>query len=257
MTPTRRRCSAGFALALLVASCSGDTLDGRRVQNERGAVDPTASRSPTPSPDTPTPGATDPNARRRPPSPTPRTRAAVPAASGGGGSAGGGGEDGTTDYSAALASAFGSPTSCISAATRERLEGQSTLRVNVRVRATPSGRVTSATVTGGALSGEDLACMTAHAEGVRLPPVEDGPRTITASIEYDVQSTPGTRADPEPPEIRLPSGAQRPAVVLPAQGAEGRPSGAVTPDSTLPAQTDQGRPAGSVEPDIVLPARVD
>jgi len=256
VTSARRRWCAGLALAALAAGCSGETLDGRRIQNERGAVDPTASRGATARPVTPAPGAVDPNATRRPPAPTPGARAAIPAAPGataGAGAAAGGGD--TADYSAALASAFGSPASCISASTRERLEGQSTLRVSVRVRATPSGRVTSATVTGGGLSDEDRACMTAHAEGLRLPAIEDGPRTVSASIEYDVQSTPGTRTDPETPEYRLPSGAQRPGVVLPAQGAEGRPAGAVTPDSTLPAQTDQGRPAGSVEPDIVLPAQ--
>jgi len=257
VTTARRRWCAGLALAALAAGCSGETLDGRRVQNERGAVDPTASQGATP-PATPSPGALDPNTRRRPPAPTPGARAALPASpAAGGGGARGGREDDSIDYSAALASAFGAPTSCISAETRERLEGQSTLRVNLRVHATPSGRITSATVSGGGLSDEDVACMTAHAEGLRLPAIEDGPRSISSSVEYDIRSTPGSRTEPETPEFQLPSGAQRPGVVLPAVGAEGRPAGSVSPDSTLPAQTDQGRPAGSVEPDITLPARAE
>jgi len=132
-----------------------------------------------------------------------------------------------------LRSAFGTPTSCISASTRERLQGALTLNVTVRV--SPSGRVTSATVSGAGLASGDVACMTERAEGLRLGPIEDAPRSVRATITFDIASTAGTRSDSETPEWQNRPGAQAPGTTLPAGGTAARPTGFVPPSSTLPA----------------------
>lgn len=116
----------------------------------------------------------------------------------------------------ALRMQFGTPTDCISEATRPTLAG--TLSLTVTVRVMPSGRVTSAIVTGRGLSSEDLTCMRERAEQIHLPgPVEDAPRTVMATVSYEVSSTPPVVAPP----------------TIPPEG-EGRPPGFVPPSSTLP-----------------------
>lgn len=169
---------------------------------------------------------------------------------------------GPPDYGNALRTAFGTPTDCISAQSRERLRGDLTVSVSARV--TPSGRVTSANVSGSGLSPEDLACMTRRAEALQLAgPIEGAPRTVSTSITYAIASTPSTGTEggweldwgpSSPAQGTLPAGAQAPGIVTPARGPSGRPPGAVAPDSTLPALAPSTPPPGYVPPASTLPA---
>ncbi|MCB9596182.1 MAG: hypothetical protein H6719_25900 [Sandaracinaceae bacterium] len=244
-----RHLGAGLLLACAVgAGCDSGGPSMNPVATERGAGQPTDVHGAVPPPGLPAVGARDPEARHAPPpSPNPHPRPALPPAGGAGGGAAGQEPTGAApaqDYSNALRTAFGTPTDCISAETRASLQGSVT--VHVSVRATPSGRVTSATVSGNGLSSQDTACMTTRAERLQLVgPIEGAPRTITADITYTVTSTPGSPAtaggwettwgNAQPTAGPLPSGAQAPGTVLPAVGATGRPEGSVAPSSTLPA----------------------
>jgi hypothetical protein len=146
-----------------------------------------------------------------------------------------------SDLSAALARAFGTPTDCISAATRERLttgDGARRLSMQVQVVVTGSGRVTRASVSGSQLAEDDLECLRRRAEAVRIDaPIPDAPRSITTSIEYDVRSARVTPSGPDP-IVGVPRG-----------------PGQVAPSSTLPgAQTETERPRGFIPPSSTLPA---
>lgn len=170
----------------------------------------------------------------------------------------------------ALRMRFGTPTDCVSEQTRETLRGA--LDITVTVRVMPSGRVTSSSVSGRGLSAADLACMRARAEGIHLPgPVENAPRSVMATVRFEISSTPGTTQEPEPlPERQLGPGHVRAGSTLPASGTESeRPRGFVPPSSTLPANAPEGagtgttlpaggteteRPRGFVPPSSTLPA---
>lgn len=138
----------------------------------------------------------------------------------------------------ALQRAFGTPTQCIAEQTRTRLTDRLTIQVQVSV--TSSGRVTRASVSSSQLGAEDLECMRRHAETLRLATeVPGAPRSVTASVEYEV--TPAGAV-----ETRRELGDVPPV------------PGRVGPDSTLPAAgTVTDRPAGSVAPSFTLPARAD
>lgn len=141
------------------------------------------------------------------------------------------------DLANELQRAFGTPTQCISQATRDRLEG--TLRVQVQVNVSPTGVVTRASVSGGQLSEEDRECLTAHAERLRLQsPIPGAPRSITTSVEYTVASARAEAREETPRAEPIP--------------------GNVAPDRTLPAGgTEQNRPPGFVPPSQTLPAQVE
>ncbi len=152
-----------------------------------------------------------------------------------------------------LATALGSPATCIDIATARTLHGRLTMQVTATV--TPTGTVTRATASGASLPEATLACMQARALTAHLAaPVPGAPRTISTSLSFDVTTTDDTTTR-ETPEWHQPGAVASPGVVLPAVGAQGRPVGAVTPDSTLPAVGAAGRPEGSVRPDIVTPAQ--
>jgi hypothetical protein len=145
----------------------------------------------------------------------------------------------------ALQAAFGAPTDCVSEETRGRLHD--TLSVRVTVRVLPSGRPVSADVSGARLSDTDLECMRARALALRLPgPVADAPRTVAATITYQVASA---RAETEQREAFLSFG-------LPEPGGSAPNTGAVAaPGTTLPAGgAASGRPTGFVAPSSTLPA---
>lgn len=152
-----------------------------------------------------------------------------------------------------LATALGSPATCIDVATARTLHGRLTLQVTVNV--TPSGGVTRATAAGAGLPPAVLECVQSRALAVHLAaPIEGAPRAISTSLSFDVETTDDTTTR-ETPVWHQPGAVAEPGVVLPAVGAEGRPEGALTPDSVLPAGGTGGRPEGSVAPDLVLPAR--
>ena len=156
----------------------------------------------------------------------------------------------------ALRQAFGSPTSCISEATRDRL-GE-TLHVHVSVRVTPSGRLASANVSSSQLSAEDLECMQRHALALHLPsPIANAPRTVATEVEYRVQDgRVSTQVQTGPPPRTPAPGTVAAGATLPAGGTEtARPTGFVAPGSTLPVGgTATERPAGFVAPSSTLPA---
>lgn len=137
----------------------------------------------------------------------------------------------------ALRRAFGTPTACIGEASRARLAGSFTVRVQVVV--TSSGRVTRASVSGSQLAEEDLECLRRRAEALRIAvPVPDAPRSIAVSITYDVSSARVEASSPTPAGSRAP-GRVAPDRTLPAAGTEGsRPPGFVPPSSTLPARAE-------------------
>jgi hypothetical protein len=136
--------------------------------------------------------------------------------------------------SADLARAFGTPTSCISRETRQRVTG--TLTIHVQVTASITGVVTRANVWGSQLSDEDRECMTEHAEGIRLRgPINGAPRSITAQVDYTVASTPDEEVDLTPRPAPIPGNVAADRA-LPAAGTEqDRPGGFVPPSQTLPA----------------------
>lgn len=138
----------------------------------------------------------------------------------------------------ALQRAFGTPTQCIAAETRARLTDRLTIQVQVNV--TSSGRVTRASVSSSQLGAEELECMRRHAETLRLATeVPGAPRSVTASVEYEVTPAGAVETRRELGEV--------PPV-----------PGRVGPDSTLPAAgTVTDRPAGSVAPSFTLPARAE
>jgi hypothetical protein len=156
------------------------------------------------------------------------------------------------DLGAELGAAIGSPTSCIDTETARTLHGH--LAISVSANVTPTGSVTRATASGG-LPPAALECIRTRALGAHIaPPIEGAPRTVTASLAFDVTTTDDvtTRVTPvwhQPGQI------VEPGIVTPAIGAEGRPAGSVPPDITQPAVGAQGRPEGSVPPDIITPAR--
>lgn len=238
----RPRLLVGILALFLGAGC--DDGPGPRVNPLRtrgGAVveTPAASNRPDEEPSTflPRPAA---------PAPAPAPREAEPAVR-------------RDELPEALQRAFGAPTACISAATREQLGA--TLRLHVSARVTGTGRVVSATVSGPALSPADLDCLRRHAEGLRLPgPIENAPRTVATTVEYQVASASARPAEPSPPPPReRQPGSVAPGSTLPAAGTvPGRPGGSVAPGSTLPASgTATERPPGFVPPSSTLPAVVD
>ncbi len=173
-----------------------------------------------------------------------------------GGPGGTGGPSGPADDPApeALRRAFGAPSHCISAETRERLTNRLSIRVQAAVMG--SGRVTRASVSAGGLSATDLECMRRHAESLSLGiTVENAPRTVTAVVVYDVRSTPGEEREVVPQAPPIP-GQVAPDRTLPAL-ADGSPSGQVAPGITLePGGTASARPGGFVPPSSTLPAQV-
>lgn len=180
---------------------------------------------------------------------------AAPAASQAGGAPGEAAEEAEgRDLEADLRRAFGAPADCLSEETRDAMGDALTLQVSVRV--TPAGRVVSAEVTGGALSEADRACLTRRAEGIRMAaPIEDAPRTVSATIRYSVQDGRVTTTERELPERSYGPGTLLPDSTLPAAGTETeRPAGSLAPSSTLPAQGAEGRPPGFVPPSSTLPA---
>ena len=154
---------------------------------------------------------------------------------------------------AELATAIGSPASCLDLATARALHGRLTVQVSATV--TPAGNVTRARASGGGLPPAALACIQARALGAHLsPPIEGAPRSISTTLAFEVTTT-ADETTTETPVWRQPGAVADPGVVLPAVGASGRPEGALAPDSTLPAVVPAGRQEGTVAPDIVLPAR--
>lgn len=156
------------------------------------------------------------------------------------------------DLGAELAAAVGSPASCIDLATARSLHGS--LSIHVTATVTPTGSVTRGTASGAGLPAAAAECVQARVLAAHLaPPIEGAPRTISATLSFEVTAT-DDETTTETPAWRQPGHVAEPGVVLPAVGATARPEGAVAPDSTLPAQVT-GRPQGSVAPDLVLPAR--
>jgi hypothetical protein len=93
------------------------------------------------------------------------------------------------DYSTELSAAFGSPASCFDFA-RISTFGES-LRVNVSVTVMPSGRVNRATASGSGFTPEEVACLEERAMNTSIRgPVDGAPRTISARIEYAIETTP-------------------------------------------------------------------
>ncbi|MFO0681366.1 MAG: hypothetical protein U0234_04910 [Sandaracinus sp.] len=156
------------------------------------------------------------------------------------------------DLGAELASAVGSPASCIDLATARALHGA--LAIHVTATITPTGSVTRGTASAVGLPEAAAECIRARVLAAHLgAPVEGAPRTIATTLSFDVTAT-DDETTTETPVWHQPGAVAEPGVVLPAVGATGRPEGAVAPDHTLPAQAT-GRPEGSVAPDLVLPAR--
>lgn len=236
------RVALGLALCLpttlAAAGCEDPLEASRRPAPARG---PMGAASPRPGPVAAPPGPgsspSDFGARRgtarpfAPPSP-------AAASTGPRGAEADEVDESGVDLRAALQRAFGSPAHCISSETRAHLGDSLSLLVSVRV--TGTGRVVSATVTGSSLSDDDLSCMRRHAESLRLPsPIEDAPRTVAASVRYEVAGGSITTAgDPAsaPPVRTAPPNSQPPGRTLPAAGSvTERPAGFVPPSSTLPA----------------------
>lgn len=142
------------------------------------------------------------------------------------------------DLPAELARAFGTPTRCISQATRDRVV-EGTLRMTVLVTVSPTGVVTRAYVSGAQLGADDRECLTEHAERLRLRgPIEGAPRSIATVVEYTVASTPAVAVE-ETPRVDPIEGNVAPDRTLPAAGtANERPPGFVPPSRTLPARVD-------------------
>jgi len=93
------------------------------------------------------------------------------------------------DYSTELSAAFGSPASCFDFA-RISTFGES-LRVNVSVTVMPSGRVNRASASGSGFTPEEVACLEERAMNTNLRgPIDGAPRTISARIEYAIETTP-------------------------------------------------------------------
>jgi len=152
-----------------------------------------------------------------------------------------------------LATAIGSPASCLDLETARSLHGRLSVSVSATVMAT--GGVTRATASGASLPETVLTCLQARALAAHLrAPVEGAPRTVSTTLAFDVTAT-DDRTTTTTPEWHQPGAVAEPGHVLPAVGAQGRPEGALAPDSTLPAIGARGRPEGSVSPDIVTPAR--
>lgn len=157
------------------------------------------------------------------------------------------------DLGADLASAIGSPASCIDVETARALHGHLAIRVTATVMAT--GSITRASASASGLSPAAIACVEDRALHAHLtPPIERAPRGVSTTLEYDVAATADTRTTTTP-EIPTPRGAVAPGIVTPAIGPDGPVQGSVAPSSTLPALGPSGRPEGSVAPDLVLPAR--
>lgn len=154
---------------------------------------------------------------------------------------------------------FGTPTECISSATRDRLHaGPDELTVQVQAVVTSTGRITRASVRSAHLGEDDLACMRRRLESRTLQGrVERAPRSVSTDVRFHVHSR---RPEPEAapaPQVPRAVGAVEPDRVLEAAGSvHGRPTGSVAPDHTLPAEgSETERPAGSVEPSLTLPAQ--
>jgi hypothetical protein len=202
---------------------------GRGVRGPTDLPSPVAAPAPSPSRARPEPRARPlPSLGRADPvaAPAPAAAPEDPSAS---------------DLSAALARAFGTPTDCITARTRERLatgDGARRLTLQVQVVVAGSGRVTRASVSGSPLAEDDLACLRRRAEALTLDgPIPDAPRSITTSIEYEVRAARVTPSGPDP-IVGVPRG-----------------PGQVAPSSTLPgAQTETERPPGFIPPSSTLPA---
>ncbi len=248
--------------ALVVVAACGDPPPPSATRgpgNDPLSSTPESALPPPPgsAPATPAGGSRHRLSPRPMPPPLPSTRA------GGGGGARAAEATGPTDAElrGALTRAFGAPTSCISEEARDAIEG--TLTVQVSVVLTAEGRVTRGDVSAPHLSRDDLECMRRHAEGLHfINEVPDAPRTVTASIEYQIHETPGEAHTELPPVVRGP-GRLAPDTTLPAGGTETeRPNGFVSPTSTLPSQNPSnrgplpGRPSGFVAPSSTLPARV-
>jgi hypothetical protein len=246
-----------LAIAVLLAACARErpSPGNQRGPRPTASID-TSQGAASPAQPAPASGTRSPRSERRRRSEPEAPRNAAPEAT----------EEPSAEPSsapelpAALARAFGTPTICISPATRARLEGR--LTVHVQVNVTPSGIVTRANVTSSQLAREDLECMRVHAERLRLPgPIPNAPRSVSTAVEYDVSSARVEPADDEPRYDAVPrsSGSVAPDRTLPMAGTEtSRPRGSVAPDRTLPvAGTEASRPPGFVPPSHTLPAQVD
>ncbi len=229
---------AAALLSLLLLACDAPSAPeargpGRGVRGPTDLPSPVAAPAPSPSRARREPRATPlPSLARAEPVAPPAPAAAAAAAP----------EDPSASVlSATLARAFGTPTDCITARTRERLttgDGVRRLTLQVQVVVAGSGRVTRASVSGSQLAEDDLACLRRRAEALTLDgPIPDAPRSITTSIEYEVRAA---RVAPSGPA---------PIVGVP------RGPGQVAPSSTLPgAQSETERPPGFIPPSSTLPA---
>lgn len=93
------------------------------------------------------------------------------------------------DLTAELRESFRLPHDCFTYARVESFG--SSLTVSVRVTVMPSGRVTRAEVTASALTPDEIACVERSAMDVPFrSPVEGAPRTVSATIEFEVATTP-------------------------------------------------------------------
>lgn len=99
------------------------------------------------------------------------------------------------DLTAELRESFRLPHDCF---TYARVESFGTsLTVSVRVTVMPSGRVTRAAVTASALTPDEIACVERSAMDVPFrAPVDGAPRTVSATIEFEVATTPAEAPDP-------------------------------------------------------------
>ncbi|MGE0787009.1 MAG: hypothetical protein AB7S26_15150 [Sandaracinaceae bacterium] len=241
----------GVCLALAVG-CESGPIAGT---NTRGAVRGDPPPAIVLAPVAPPPATTRRGARGGA-SPSPATPAAAPVAIGGAGGAEGASRpvDPNEELSRALASAFGTPTDCISDASRDRLRG--TLSINVNVRVLGSGRVLNATVSALGLLPEDTECMRRRAENLRLPgPVEGAPRSVSTTVRYEIQDTRVTTTERSVVPVAPQPGRVAADSTLPAANTEtGRPAGSVAPSSTLPALAEPGPAPGAVPPAHTLPA---
>ncbi|MFK7987811.1 MAG: hypothetical protein AB8I08_17470 [Sandaracinaceae bacterium] len=239
----------------LGAGCEEETTAGRA--NTRGP----ARAAPTPSSERATPAPIGGFAQRERPRAFPTSSRRAPRApEGSNGRAAADEEaretrnDADTGLQRALTHAFGDPSSCLSDAARDQMGERLQLQVTVRV--TGTGRCIDAQVSGGGLPAADLACLTRRAETLRLPgPIEDAPRTVSASIEYAVEDTRTQRAERTPEDPERHRGTVRADRTLDPAGTEtARPGGFVEPSRTLPANAEPAQPPGYVPPASTLPA---
>jgi hypothetical protein len=194
-----------WLLALLLAGCGGEPESlpeapsgaaGRNVRGGRfGAAEPSAPvaeaapPAPAPPPRVRGPGGVAARLRARdeaveapvpystrPPTeaPPPATVEAAPVA---------------RDLEAELRAAFVPPPSCL---TYERAtELGASLRLRVSVTLVPSGRVTRASVSAPGLATAETACLEEAAMAVALSaPIEGAPRTVSASIDFAIETRP-------------------------------------------------------------------